>query len=87
MIDFLARPLGKVAIVVFAIVSLLGLRAWDVYHQQSIGAAKERQEIVQRSEQQGAANAAQAEKAHTTARKPGAADRLRKDPATCPDCR
>ena len=47
---------------------------------------KGKQEIVQASEKQGAQNAAAAEKAHTAAAKPGAADRLRKDRLACPDC-
>mgnify|MGYP001013622262 CR=1 FL=1 len=46
-----------------------------------------KREIVQASEKQGAQNAAAAEKAHDTAKRPGAADRLRKDARTCPDCR
>lgn len=43
--------------------------------------------IVQRSEKQGARNATAAKKAHDSARQPGAAERLRKDPASCLDCK
>ena len=42
--------------------------------------------VVERSKEQGKANAKKADKAHERARAPGSADRLRADPRTCPDC-
>mgnify|MGYP000948606233 CR=1 FL=1 len=43
-------------------------------------------ELVTEALQEGANAEAKSDKAHTAASKPGAADRLRKDRATCRDC-
>lgn len=59
--------------------------AWLWQHDSKV-AKKTEATIVQRSEKQGARNAAAAQKKIDDARKPGALDRLRKDAATCPDC-
>lgn len=68
---------------VFGMLAMIGTWDW-----KRIRAAEQRgkSELVQASKTQGAQNAAKSEKAHDTARKPGAADRLRKDPRTCTDC-
>lgn len=67
----------------FGVIAMLGTWDW-----KRIRAAEQRgkSELVQASKTQGAQNAAKSEKAHDSARKPGAADRLRKDPRTCTDC-
>jgi uncharacterized membrane protein YebE (DUF533 family) len=60
--------------------------AWLWQHDQKV-AKKTEEVIVQRSEQEGAARAKKSDQAHARAKSPGAFGRLRKDAATCPDCR
>lgn len=69
------------------IVSVL-LAGWALLarHDERV-AERVQQTIVQRSEKDGERRARKAEKAVVAARKPGAVDRLRSDPAACPDCR
>lgn len=45
------------------------------------------EQVQQRSQMEGAARAKKSDQAHARAKSPGAADRLRNDPATCPDCK
>ena len=77
----------KLAVILTVSVMLAGIltgviRAHDAKVEKRVEA-----EIVQASEKQGALNAAKSKKAYISARQPGAADRLRQDPATCVDCR
>lgn len=67
----------------FGMLAMIGTWDW-----RRIRAAEQRgkSEVVQASQKQGAQNAAKSEQAHDSARKPGAADRLRKDTRTCSDC-
>ena len=74
------------AIIAMCVTALLSWFTWLQSHDAKV-TQKVETRIVQRSEAQGAANAKKAAKARADAAKPGAADRLRKDPATCPDCR
>lgn len=74
---------GQVMVVLLAATAALG---WLKLHDRKV--AKEAvATVVQASEKKGAANAAKSKKAHDRARADGAAERLRKDPASCPDCR
>lgn len=76
--------LARVALIAGGAIAAWG--AWLWQHDRKV-AKKTEATIVQRSEKQGAQNAEKSKKAHAAARAPGAAERLRKDPATCSDCR
>ena len=67
------------------IASLVALAffSWLKVHDSKIKRA-ERAEVFQESKQEGAKANARSQKIHSTARAPGAADRLRKD--SCRDC-
>jgi hypothetical protein len=84
MMAWLASLQG--AIVLFSSALLMGWSWLKFVHDPKV-ASKVTTEIVQRSEKTGAQNAAKSAKAHSAARQPGAADRLRSDPKTCPDCK
>lgn len=73
---------AKAAVIAAGVVALIGLRAWDISNQRAKGAAI----VVEASKAAGAEANAKSEKVRLRAREPGAADRLRKDRATCPDC-
>lgn len=66
--------------------ALSSLWIWLHQHDKKV-AATAVQGVVQRSQQEGAARAKKSDQAHARARSPGAADRLRNDPVTCPDCK
>lgn len=83
MIGFFKSLAGQIAVVVMLAGAAAG---WLKYHDQKVE-TKTVDKIVRASEKKGAANAAKSKKAHDAARQPGAADRLRKDAITCPDCR
>ena len=83
ILAFLATRVGQA--VAIAIAVLLAFFIFPARHDKRIE-AKTEQKVALRSEQQGKANAAKSERAHSDARKPGALDRLRADPRTCPDC-
>jgi len=59
---------------------------WLILHDAKV-AGKVEARIVERSADQGKRNAIHAKTALDRARRPGAFERLRQDPATCPDCR
>ena len=80
MIRSLGFQLGAVLACVTAAIGWLKLHDKKIEKQVTT-------EIVQRSEKTGAQNAAKSAKAHDSARKPGAVDRLRADPQTCVDCK
>ncbi len=73
---------GRVALGAGVVGVLVGLRVWDVSTQQAKGAVK----VVEASKKAGAEANAKNEKVRAVAREPGAAERLRKDRATCRDC-
>lgn len=64
----------------------VGTYTWDA---KRLSAAKTsgRIEVVDNSKRHGANANAKSEKARRDAAVPGSADRLRKDPATCRDCK
>lgn len=72
----------RVALVAAAFAAVVAWRAHDI---SSIRAA-ERERIAAAAQKAGTRYADTADKAHTAARKPGALERLRRDPRTCPDC-
>lgn len=74
---------GRVALGAGLVASLLLLRAADKSHQQGIGAAK----VVEASKENGAKANEINRKVRVRAAEPGAADRLRRDPLSCRDCR
>ncbi len=78
---FLRSMIGQVAVV-----SMAGLLIAGWVRIRSGIEEKAVQGVVRESNKQGAANAAKSKKAHDRARTPGAVDRLRSDPKTCPDC-
>ena len=80
---FLKSITGQLAVVAVLISCAVG---WLYAHDRKV-IKKTEEKIVRASEKKGAANAAKSKKAHDAARAPGAAERLRKDPATCVDCR
>jgi|CXWL01.1.fsa_nt_gi uncharacterized protein HemX len=80
---FLKSMTGQLAVVAVLISGAVG---WLYAHDRKV-IKKTEATIVQRSEKQGAQNAAKAKKRIDDARKPGAFDRLRADTKTCPDCR
>ena len=59
---------------------------WLARHDAKV-AKKTEATIVERSKAQGSAANAKAATIYNSARKPGAAERLRADPKTCVDCR
>ncbi len=59
---------------------------WLMLHDAKVSRTVEAK-IVARSADQGKRNAIHAKTALDRARRPGAFERLRQDPATCPDCR
>ena len=79
---FLGGNWLMVGMVSALVVSVLG---WDS-SRKAKWVESGKQEIVRASQEQGAQNAAAAEKAHDIAKRPGAADRLRQDRLACPDC-
>jgi uncharacterized protein HemX len=79
---FLKSLTGQLAVVAVLISGAVG---WLYAHDKKV-AKKTEENIVRASEKKGAVNAAKSKKAHDAARAPGAAERLRKDPATCIDC-
>lgn len=56
------------------------------YWQRSIGASNATKVIVKEIEKEAEKAATDAQKDHAAAAKPGAFDRLRNDPRTCPNC-
>jgi hypothetical protein len=66
------------------LVAVIGVSACMVRDSRLKEAGKT--EVVQASKAAGAEANAKSEKVRRAAREPGAADRLRKDRATCPDC-
>ena len=83
ILAFLASRYGQAAVICVVISVAFGV--WLARHDAKV-ANRVETKIVQRSEAYGRQRSANADKAHTAARKPGAADRLRSDPAACPDC-
>lgn len=73
------------AIVAAAILASLAFVALKV-HDDRIQ-AETAQKIYSKSKEVGKKNAAKSEAAHKAAERPGAAERLRRDQATCPDCK
>ena len=71
-------------IVVASLIGLAALKTNNIY-QRHVGAEKATAAITKATEEAGKAANAQATKAHDTASKPGAADRLRR--TSCRDCK
>lgn len=63
---------------------LFGLWQVDRYRQFNAGIETGEKQVIEKSVKEGKANAVKSKQAHTAARKPGAAERLRED--SCRDC-
>lgn len=83
ILAFLATRAGQAVAIAVAVVAAFFI--FLARHDKKVE-AKVEQKVALRSIEQGKANAAKADRAHSDARKPGALDRLRADPRTCPDC-
>jgi hypothetical protein len=87
MLGLILRWFGSPLVQLVAGIGVLGaLWAWnqyDNYKQRRIGAIQH----VEYSKKVGADNAEKSEAAHDAARKPGAFERMRNDPATCRNCK
>lgn len=81
MIELLATPWGRTAVIVIAGAAMFGI--WLTSHDAKVAKQAETK-IVQRSETVGKKNATAAKKAHDAARRPGSFDRLLVD--SCRDC-
>lgn len=82
LVGVAASWMGRLGIIAGGMLLLVWLRAWDVSRLKSKGRA----EVVQASKQAGAKANATNDKVRAAAREPGAAERLRRDKATCSDC-
>lgn len=78
----LANINGILFVVTFATAFAVGYTYW----QRSIGASNATKIIVKEIEKEAEKAATDAQKDHAAAAKPGAFDRLRNDPRTCPNC-
>jgi hypothetical protein len=83
MMAFLTSKEGGIVMLVMA--ALISWFTWLGSHDAKV-ATKIEQKIVRASEMEGAARAKKSDKVRVNAAKPGAVDRLRHDPAACPDC-
>lgn len=83
----IAALLGSRYVVYLALALALagGVKVWLMQRDAKVEARTE-QKVADRSEEQGKSNNDAAQKEIAGARRPGALDRLRADPKTCPDC-
>jgi len=80
---FLRSLSGQITVVMLAVGAAIG---WLKIHDRKVEQRTE-VKVQERSQKEGAARAKKSDQAHARAKSPGAVDRLRNDPATCPDCK
>lgn len=75
---------GQAALIV------LGLLTWwqvDRHQQFNAGVKAGESKVIEQSAERNKENAAKSKQAHAAARKPGAFERMRKDPMVCRECK